>query len=143
MGKTTRAARAVAMIGVASIMLGAGFSGTQAATPEFPRALTGELIAIEREKCQQAIAYGQSFYRFTDVTGDGQVDLVLDYKDANCYIKPDLFCPNGSNAPCFTKVYQRQGGSWKRIYEGTPRSLSTAKTAKGSQLVIDGRPLGN
>lgn len=114
----------------------------RAATPDFPKALTGELIAIEREKCQQAVAYGQSFYRFTDVTGDGQVDLVLDYKDANCYIKPDLFCPNGGSAPCFTKVYQRQGGGWKKIFEGTPRSVSIAKTAKGSQMVIDGRPLG-
>lgn len=125
----------LAHLAAALILAGTG----TAIAGQFPQSLVPELIGVEREVCKSAVAYGKRFENYLDINGDKRVDIVLDYRDTNCYPNPDVFCPSGASGACLLKAYVADKGGWRKVYEGRAKSWSVDPAR--SVLIIDGKPL--
>jgi hypothetical protein len=122
----------------AAVVAVAVVSASAASADDLPKALAGELVAIEQSSCQTSTGYAEGFVVRTDIDGDGRADVVLDYSKVLCGGRPEPYCENGR---CLVVAYRSVGGGWKKVFQDRVAGWRIEGTAARGRLLVDGRPI--
>jgi hypothetical protein len=105
---------------------------------DLPKALAGDIVAVERSACEQATAYDPGFVVRRDVDGDGRSDVLLDYSQAYCGARHEPYCERGR---CLLVVYRSVGSGWKKVFDDRVGEWRIDGAGPATRLFVDGRPL--
>lgn len=122
----------------AAVLLAAVVAPSGARADDLPKALAGEIVAIEQSSCETSTGYDRDFVVRADVDGDGRADVVLDYSKVLCGGRPEPYCEGGR---CLLVVYRSVGGGWKKVFEDRVAAWRVEGTSARGRLLVDGHPI--
>lgn len=118
--------------------LAAALATTAALADDLPKALAGDIVAVERASCEQATAYDPGFVVRRDVDGDGRPDILLDYSQAYCGARHEPYC---EGRRCLLIVYRAVGNGWRKAFEDRVGEWRIDGGGTATHLFVDGRAL--